>query len=52
MAIGFPGLDHTSLAVNRTGKWLLYLAGTGLYVSEKGARPRQVGSGLVAAAWM
>lgn len=51
VAIGFPGLDHTSLAVNRTGKWLLYLAGTGLYVSEKGARPRQVGSGLVAAAW-
>ncbi len=52
VAIGFPGLDHTSLAVNRTGKWLLYLAGTGLYVSEKGARPRRVGSGLVAAAWM
>ena len=51
VAIGFPGLDHTSLAVNRTGKWLLYLAGTGLYVSQKGARPRQVGSGLVAAAW-
>jgi len=52
VAIGFPGLDHTSLAVNRTGKWLLYLAGTGLYVSEKGARPRHVGSGLVAAAWL
>jgi hypothetical protein len=52
VAIGFPGLDHTSLAVNRSGKWLLYLAGTGLYVSEKGARPRQVGSGLVAAAWL
>ena len=50
VAIGFPGLDHTSLAVNHSGKWLLYLAGTGLYVSEKGARPRQVGSGLVAAA--
>jgi hypothetical protein len=52
VAIGFPGLDHTSLAVNRTGKWLLYLAGTGLYVSEKGARPRQIGSGLIAAAWL
>ncbi len=52
VAIGFPGLDHTSLAVNRTGNWLLYLAGTGLYVSEKGARPRQVGSGLIAAAWL
>jgi hypothetical protein len=52
VAIGFPGLDHTSLAVNRSGKWLLYLAGTGLYVSEQGARPRQVGSGLIAAAWL
>ena len=39
VAIGFPGLDHTSLAVNHSGKWLLYLAGTGLYVSEKGGRP-------------
>jgi hypothetical protein len=52
VAIGFPGLDHTSLAVNRSGKWLLYLAGTGLYVSENGARPRQVGSGLIAAGWL
>ncbi len=52
VAIGFPGLDHTSLAVNQSGKWLLYLAGTGLYVSEKGARPRQVGSGLIAAAFV
>ena len=52
VAIGFPGLDHTSLAVNHSGKWLLYLAGTGLYVSENGARPRQVGSGLVAAAFV
>jgi hypothetical protein len=52
VAIGFPGLQHTSLAVNRAGNWLLYVAGTGLYVSEKGARPRQLGSGLIAAAWL
>ena len=52
VAIGFPALDHTSLAVNHSGKWLLYLAGTGLYVSEKGARPRALGPGLVAAAFM
>jgi hypothetical protein len=52
VAIGFPGLQHTSLAVNRPGNWLLYVAGTGLYVSEKGARPRQLGSGLIAAAWL
>jgi dipeptidyl aminopeptidase/acylaminoacyl peptidase len=52
VAIGFPGLQHTSLAVNRSGKWLLYVAGTDLYVSEQGARPRQLGGGLAAAAWI
>jgi WD40-like Beta Propeller Repeat len=52
VAIGFPGLEHTSLAVNRSGKWLLYVAGTGLYVSEYGARPRELGAGLIAAAWL
>jgi hypothetical protein len=52
VAIGFPALEHTSLAVNRSGKWLLYLAGTTLYVSFRGARPRQLGSGLIAASWL
>lgn len=52
VAIGFPGLQHTSLAVNRSGKWLLYVAGTDLYVSEHGARPRQLAGGLAAAAWI
>ena len=52
VAIGFPALQHTSLAVNRSGKWLLYVAGTNLYVSEQGARPRQLGGGLAAAAWI
>jgi WD40-like Beta Propeller Repeat len=52
VAIGFPALQHTSLAVNRSGKWLLYVAGTDLYVSESGARPRQLAGGLVAAAWI
>ena len=52
VAIGFPGLPHTSLAVNHSGKWLLYLAGTALYVSDRGARPRGLGSGLIAAAWL
>lgn len=51
VAIGFPALQHTSLAVNRSGKWLLYVAGTNLYVSERGARPRQLDGGLAAAAW-
>lgn len=52
VAIGFPALQHTSLAVNRSGKWLLYVAGTNLYVSQLGARPRQLGGGLAAAAWI
>jgi WD40-like Beta Propeller Repeat len=52
VAIGFPGLDHTSLAVSHSGKWLLYLAGTTLYVSKNGARPRGLGSRLIAAAWL
>jgi WD40-like Beta Propeller Repeat len=52
VAIGFPGLAHTSLAVNHSGKWLLYLAGSTLYVSDRGARPRGLGSGLIAAAWL
>jgi hypothetical protein len=51
VAIGFPNLDHTSLAANSTGQWLLYLAGPDLYVSENGARPSQVASGLIAATW-
>ena len=25
VAIGFPALEHTGLAMNRSGKWLLYL---------------------------
>jgi WD40-like Beta Propeller Repeat len=52
VAVGFPALQHTSLAVNRSGKWLLYVAGTDLYVSESGARPRQLAGGLAAAAWI
>ena len=51
VAIGFPNLDHTSLDVSPTGDWLLYLAGTDLYVSQGGATPHEVTSALVAAAW-
>ena len=52
VAVGFPNLVHTSLAVNRAGRWLLYLAGTSLYVSDNGSTPRQLGAGLAAAAWL
>jgi hypothetical protein len=51
VAIGFPGLDHTSLAASRSGRWLLYLAGSVLYVSYRQARPRQFSTGLIAAGW-
>ncbi len=51
VAIGFPNLDHTSLDVSPTGEWLLYLAGSDLYVSQGGATPHEITSGLAAAAW-
>jgi hypothetical protein len=51
VAIGFPAMDHLSLDVSNDGNWLLYLGGNDLYVSQGGARPTQVGTGLIAAAW-
>jgi hypothetical protein len=52
VAIGFPNLDHTSLDVSSDGQWLLYLAGNDLYVSAGGATPKELTSGLTAAAWV
>lgn len=51
VAIGYPSLDHISLDVSQDGSWLLYLGGTGLYVSQGGNTPRELTSGLIAAAW-
>lgn len=51
VAIGFPNLDHNSLAADPSGRWLLYLAGGTLYVSENGNRPTSVTRGLIAATW-
>jgi hypothetical protein len=51
VAIGFANLDHTSLDVSSDGHWLLYLGGNALYVSDDGARPSELTSGLTAAAW-
>lgn len=51
VAIGFADLDHTSLAVSHSGAWLLYLAGTTLYVSHHGSKPGQLATGLIAATW-
>jgi hypothetical protein len=51
VAIGFPNLDHVSLDVSSDGNWLLYLAANDLYVSQGGATPRKITSGLIAAAF-
>ncbi|MGH3301167.1 MAG: hypothetical protein ACRDOK_05645 [Streptosporangiaceae bacterium] len=51
VAIGFASLDHTSLDVSADGQWLLYLAGNDLYVSQGGATPKELTTGLIAAAW-
>lgn len=51
VAIGFANLDHTSLDASASGKWLLYLAGDILYVSHDGHTPKQLATGLIAAAW-
>jgi hypothetical protein len=52
VAIGYPNLDHVSLAADASGNWLLYLAGRGLYVSQGGNTPAKLGTGFIAAAWI
>jgi hypothetical protein len=52
VAIGYPNLDHVSLAADSSGQWLLYLGGGDLYVSQGGNRPSKLASGLLAAAWI
>jgi len=51
VAVGFANLDHISLDASVNGRWLLYLAGDILYVSHRGHRPKQLTTGLIAAAW-
>jgi hypothetical protein len=51
VAIGFATTSHDSLDASRDGNWLLYLGGGDLYVSQGGARPKQIANGLVAATW-
>lgn len=50
VAVGFTNRDHTSL--DASGRWVLYLSGSDLFVSKDGNRPTMVSSGLVAAAWV
>jgi len=52
VAIGYPNLEHVSLAATPTGQFLLYIAGTDLYVSQNGNRPDKLTSGVIAATWM
>lgn len=52
VAIGYANLEHVSLAADRSGQWLLYLAGNDLYVSQGGNMPSKLASGFIAATWM
>jgi hypothetical protein len=51
VATGLVGVDHTSLDASTNGHWLLYLSGTSLEVSQDGAKPSVLATGIVAAAW-
>jgi hypothetical protein len=52
VAIGYTDRAHTSLDVDPSGGWLLYLSGDALFVSAGGATPTGQAVGLVAAAWV
>jgi hypothetical protein len=52
VALGYPNLEHVSLAASPTGQFLLYIAGSDLYVSENGNTPAKLTSGVIAATWM
>jgi hypothetical protein len=55
VAIGDPAYGHDSLDVSSDGRWLLYVAHTvdaaTLFVSQGGATPRALTTGIFAAAW-
>lgn len=51
VAIGFTNRDHTSLDADSSGRWLLYLSDSDLYVSRDGQTPVRVASSLTAATW-
>lgn len=51
IAVGLLDRDHTSLDVDRSGRWLLYLSGNTVMVSKDGARPTELTRGYQAVAW-
>src|SRR5215472_9913456 len=52
VALGYPNLEHVSLAASPTGQFLLYIAGSDLYVSTNGNTPAKLTTGVIAATWM
>lgn len=52
VAIGFTDRDHTSLEVDPSGHWLLYLSGQDLFLSPDGTAPFLLTPGLISAAWI
>ncbi len=50
VAVGFTDRAHSSF--DATGKWVLYLSGTDLFISRSGRRPALLTSGLIAASWI
>jgi hypothetical protein len=52
VAIGVLSKDHTSLAVDPSGQWLLYLSGNDLFLSGNGGKATSLTNGLIAAAWL
>jgi Tol biopolymer transport system component len=51
VAVGRATVEHTSLTSDATGRWLMYLSGTDLLVSDGGRTPVTLASGYLAADW-
>jgi hypothetical protein len=52
VATGVLSKDHTSLAADPGGRWLLYLSGNDLFLSYGGGKASVLTTGLIAAAWL
>jgi hypothetical protein len=52
IANGFLANDHSSFTVDKTGQWIMYLSDNDLFVSQDGADPKVLTTGLIAAAWL
>ncbi|MDQ1287885.1 MAG: hypothetical protein QG622_1450 [Actinomycetota bacterium] len=51
IAVGLTTKDHTSLDSDISGRWLLYLSGDSVMVSDAGAKPVTLTSGYQAVDW-